>query len=571
MAKYYSFSQPGNVTNSLDGTLSDVDATNPLFNFDQEFFNKLHGVSPDELARSVPYISLHTVDLQGEIIEDLNVNFFFKTTDLSKLGQNIRYADRPTMSLKSLEVSTSLASGYLYYTDVNLTLRIHSPADLTRTTITSLIFPGMPHLLEYGWNSPNEFLNDSKERLLFQIVTYDLNIDETGQVDLVVRGKALNDNFNNVLVGDSGDLIQSEIINNSESDGIARNREKVEKYVEYLNNTKTSGGQQSNDYDLVRILAENYKKIENKARGTISTKFKEKLDQLGAAATDGIIPLHDLVYIMCNDTFDGLTSAWPRVGEFRFIYGDVNETIRGSTVPASLAEFPINLKKFFRLIKSEVQNGAHVITLQRFLNLVADNFIENEDIWKDQLSDSDSEFFNKPEIVINFSNRNGAGDAGIMECTFHDVKFGIPATTTQLPVQKASKSDAETAVVDSSSQPLPILRVGHANSFVKKLNMAQITDQAMKAVFIERAFRDRKDGPRSTKPAAANIAATSTTPLTLPLKGNLRVLGHPDWRPFRSLFLDVGIFLVDGVYKLMEVRHILSADGFDTDIVLMYN
>ncbi len=568
--KYYTFSD-AKTEKGLNGKIESVDQTNPIFNFEQSFFDKLQGVSTLELARSVPHVSVHTLDLNGEIIEDLNINFFFKTIDLNKLGQGIKHADRPVMSLKNIELKTSLASGYLYYTDVNLSIKIHSPAVLTQTTITSLIFPGMPHLLEYGWNSPNEFLNDSKERLMFQVVTYSLNIDETGQIELTVQGKALNDNFNNTLVGDVGNPIESEFINDSESGGIHHNKEKIQKYIDYLKEVQKSGGQQSHDYDLTREIATSYKSIEKIARGTISAKFREKKKQLKEHAKGGTIKLHDLIHTLCDETFSAMTNAWPRVSELRFIYGDINETIRNGMVPQSLSEFPIDLDRFDKMVKRETQRGQFVMTVQRLLNLLADEFIENEDIWKDALVDRVADIYNKPEIVINFSNRNGAGDKGVMEITFHDVKNGIPATTAQLPKGKAAEATAESAVVNSSSQPLPILRVGHANSFVKNLSMSQITNSSMKAVLIERMAKDRKITARSTKVQSKAIASVPTTPLTLPLRGSLRVVGHREWKPFRALYLSSGIFLVDGVYKIMEVSHNLSADGFTTDLVLMYN
>src|SRR5690606_14409595 len=132
-------------------------------------------------------------------------------------------------------------------------------------------------------------------------------------------------------------------------------------------------------------------------------------------------------------------------------------------------------------------------------------------------------------------------------------KHGIPPTIPNEPSKKASKAEGISQVVDSSGKPLPVLQVGHANSFIKKLSLTQISDSAMKAVLLERMARDRKYGPRSTK--SHEIRAGKVTPLTLPLKGDMVVLGHPSWKPFRSFYLDADIYLVDGVYKIMEVTH----------------
>ena len=332
--KYYTFSSDSVAAASkLEGPISDVDQKNPLFNFKPDFFEKLQNISAPELAQSVPFISLHTVDLNGEIIEDLNVSFFHKTADLEALSQGVRYTDRPIMSLNSLRIKTTLASGYLYYTDVILNIRIHAPNFLTQATITSLVLPGMPHLLEYGWNSPNEFLNQ-KERLLFQVVTYSLNFDESGQVELVVQGKALNDNFNNALVGDDGKLINSATINNEESDGIKQQLDKISEYIKYLKDTKQNSGQQANEYKLLKIQGEDYKNREKKARRTIAKKFRQNKTKLKKLENKGFVRLQDLIYTLCDGTFSALTDLWPRVSEFRFIYGDINESVRNDNIPS---------------------------------------------------------------------------------------------------------------------------------------------------------------------------------------------------------------------------------------------
>ena len=93
----------------------------------------------------------------------------------------------------------------------------------------------------------------------------------------------------------------------------------------------------------------------------------------------------------------------------------------------------------------------------------------------------------------------------------------------------------------------------------------------MRAVMIERSAKDRISSPRSTTVASDAIQASPTTPIVLPLRGSIGVLGHTEWKVFRSFYLEMGIFLVDGVYKIMEVSHTLKAGTFDTELVLMYN
>ena len=569
--KYYAFSAPTTTTGPIQ-ILKDKDPKNPIFNFDSDFFNNLQSVSTLELAQSTPYVSLHTVDLNGEIIDDLNVNFFHKTVDMEKLHAG-RFADRPAMSLNSVELKTTLASGYLYYTDVTLSLKIHSPYALTETTAMSLTLPGMPHRLQYGWNSPNEWLNKDKSSLLFQVVTYSLSVDETGQIELTVRGKALNETFNNILCGDDGSEIKSDTISNEEAGGINAKKAQIEAYAKYLQSAKKSTGKGVNDFSLVKKIAESYKNNENIARGPILKNFNKGLDDLSkkAAKNKGIVSLHDVVYSLCNKTFDKMQEMLPSVTEFRFIYGDINKTISGASIPPSLADFPINLKRFKGEIRSLVETGILVPTIQRLLNLLANSFVGNEEVWKNKLDNRSAGTYNAPEIVINFSNRGDAATGEVMEVTFHDAKYGIPATTTKQPDGPASLENIKQAIVAASEYTLPILQIGHAKSFVKGLTMDQVTSPSMKAVLIERMYKNRQATARSTKVASQNLQATPVKPITLPLRGGITVIGHSEWKVFRSLYLEMGIFLVDGVYKTMEVTHTLEPGKYDTDLVLWYN
>jgi hypothetical protein len=228
-------------------------------------------------------------------------------------------------------------------------------------------------------------------------------------------------------------------------------------------------------------------------------------------------------------------------------------------------------------LKEARGDGQTIMTVQCLLNLIARRFIENDTLWTDEMAakdkknaaKQDADYYNIPEIVINFTNERGPNNNGVMRVTFHDVKQGIPVTTTNWPDAKASQAEIRSAVVAQSG--LPILQLGHANSFVKSAALSQITNSALQAVLLERMAKNRVTTVRDSKPQSTDLRDVNTTPLTLPLRGNLSVIGHPEWKIFRSLYLEAGIFLVDGVYKIMEVAQKLSADGYTTDLVLMYN
>lgn len=572
--KYLAFNEIA----SLDVAGLPEDDQQGLFRFKADLFDKFHSVSALQRGSAVPYISLHSVNSKGEVIQDLNVDFFFKTIDYANMSQGNRYGERPVMSIKSVELKTSQppGSGYLYFTEVALDLKIHSPTALNDAQVMSLILPGMSHRLVYGWNSVgpngNEFLNE-KQELTFQVTTYDLNYDETGQVELLVRGMALNDEFNNTLVGDTGQTLRNDLVSDRGADGIARKKERNRVFEDHIENLKdTAGGPIS--AELIQEIALDYNSREKEARGKITAEIKTRRKTLEDTASDGNFTFHDVVRIMLGPTLEALSSdVWPDVDEFRIVYGDVNEKAQGGGIPNSLAEFPINVERFKSQVNDATRRGVFAFTVKQFLNMLVNNFLENDQLWdenRNQGSDPENPPpFNKPEIVVFFNNRVGDKGGRIMELLIHDVNFGLPVTTEAVTSGKVSEGERERLILGESGL-LP-LRLGHAQSFVKKVSLTQVRDNAMKTAMIVSMFQDRQDGPRSSKlPSQAN-KSIATNPLRLPVQGTIDVLGHVRWKPFKAFYLDAGTPLVTGVYKIMAVKSKLSADGFNTVLDIFPN
>jgi hypothetical protein len=556
------------ITNSIQ---NDGDSFNPLFNFDQSFISSLKSISELEMATAQPYVSLSLLDLSGRVIDNLNLSFFHKTLDMEEISSGKRFSDRPVMSLKDIIIETDLAGGYLYYTNVVLKLRIHRPEELANSTLIGLLFPGMPLSLKYGWNtsSPDSFLGQ-KENLLFSIKTYNITIDEAGQIDLTVEGMAFNERFNNVLVGDDGSAIDSSLISNEEFDGSNLNYSQVKMYIDYLDSVKSrSAG--SADTEIIRSLATSFRSAEVKARGRISTNFTTAIKKLLRSNKKNIkfnrrhkaistVTFHDVVYTLCNDTFNGLCSAFPSVENFRIIYGPFNTSTPRAN--ESLAQFPIDLATFKTEIKSFYDRGQTVPTLSLLLNMLVEKFVENEEYWKGLLGKDQD--WNHPDIVVNFFN-NGK----TLDLIFVDAKAGLPITTSRLPKGKAALKTIRDAVTAGTN--LPVIELASARSFIKKISFSQVSDQYMKAALIERMAQNRIAGPRSTVAFSEKLQAQPITPLTLPLQGSAEILGHPGWKPMRAFYLYTGIFVMDAVYKIQKVSHKLSAEGFSTNIDFMWH
>jgi hypothetical protein len=574
----YFYSAPATATAVSDGALKEKSSAevNTVLRFDNDFLNSLQSINPTDLGTAVPYISLKTINPDtGDLFEDLNVNYFFKAADMDAVFDKPKYGERPIMSLVSLEIKTDLPSGYIYYQNVTLRVKIHSPDFLRSAAAVALTIPGMPLVLEYGWNCPaNEFLNE-KAAVLFQVKTYNLSMDETGQIDLTVEGMALNETFTNVYVGDTGEDVGSDLVDGRQGDSVSNKKERLENAQRYLSRLRDNPG--SNDPKVLKDLATSVTSAENKIRGKISKSLNasvKKVRQIVTATAQSnkhkkdnqeVIQFHDLVWAFCHDTFKGMTDIFPGIDDFEVVYGNFNEKA-GQQKNKSIAEFPIKKRRFLNRLRKQREKGAFTPTVGIFLNDLVSEFLENSSYWTPLMADGEE--FDKPDIVINFTTRI-EGDKKILVLNFLDIHNGVPPTTSAIG-DRSEITEAEFEGL-ATENDIPIFKLGHANSFIKKITMTQIIDQYMKAALIERMARNRVESPRSVLTQSQSLQIKGATPLTLPLQGTASVLGHVKWLPFKTFFLSAGIFVVSGFYKIKSVRHMLSAEGFNTDIEFFYH
>jgi hypothetical protein len=550
-----------------------------VLRLDKKFISDLQALSTEQIAQSIPFVSLKTVNTDGKPIENITLSFFQKAVDFDNISNaTTRFSDRPIMSLKDLQLKTDLAGGYLYYTTVTLSLKIHSPYALLNGTLIALLIPGVPLILEYGRNGPVEVLNEH-EILLFAVRTYNLTIDQAGQIDLTIEGMAFNEKFGNVMVGD--EATKGVAVNDGT---VYDSLEKLKRHLEYLTNIAKQN--KPIDYNIPRDQAQSYMDIEERAKEKISEVFKKGLVNVeGHCKPRKIqrnkrdielgphIPFHDLFYLLCDVTLQNVSSLAIGASEFRVVYGMFNENA-GPFKNRSIADFPICYKTFTdKFIGKKVETGERVISIQALLNYIAENFIDNKGYWEQTLGATGEDFV-MPFPVYNFCNyRDNETNATVLVLQILDVNRNVPNTTGYYPSKEESlapENYVEEKLKKSPYSNLPIIRLGHAGSFIKTTSLTQILDEYMKATLIKRMYDAGASLINQTTQEERNIAKASD-PLVLPLQGTMEVLGHIKWRPFKCFYLDAGIYIVNGVYKIISVTHKLSHQGFSTSIEFMYN
>ncbi len=555
---------------------NETDVFNPLFNFDKAFGQKFGQIKPVDVGSSQPFISLKILDLAGNEKSNLNVNFFQKQINFNEINKEGRYTDRPLISLKSVEITTDQSSGYIYFTNVTINLKIHKKDDLADRAILGLLFPGCPLLMEYGWNSKDEWLNKSKQKLLLNVVSYDITLDESGQADLTVKCLAFNDILDNTIIGDlntlefSNDLVQKEELN-----GLFANYNALKSFLEYLEGLEKNGSKNVNDYSILAKSVKTYRNLQQKTEGKISKNFQDYLKKLSDKKLRGqldfgkkntkidVIALHDVVFTLCDETFNSMSGLIP-VAKFEVVYGALNDQCFGYS-GTSIADFPIDYNKFQQWIRQRSSEGQNTIYVKDLLNGLCREFVENEEFLR-QSSKSKGKPFQQPDIAINFIN---TGD--VLTLFIIDAKSGVPPTTNQIKDEKKlSLKDAQDKILNGTD--IPIITLGHANSFIKNVTFSRIDDAYMESVLIERSLNNSYYTPRSNILNDQLQGAQATqTPLTLPLQGTAKCIGHVGWMPFRAFYLSSGIFLIDAIYIIKKVTHTLSIEGFETQLEFFWH
>jgi hypothetical protein len=591
------------------------DARNPVYNFTQDFIEKFQQVTPARLAKAVPYISMCTLDSEGNVVTDFNVKFFIKPIDMDKVNSQARYSDRPEVSLQSIAISQDLAAGggTLGWTTVTMQFRVHKPDYITNNSLVSLLFSGLPMRIVYGWSStdPHDDFLGVNDVLLFNVKDYSLNFDVAGQALLTVNGLTHGDNFANVYVGDDAEEITPDDValaaadtpvTNQQQDNLFQQKAKIGQYVSYVSALNRSGSEGQRDVRVMDVMTQAYYDASDRASKKTRRQFALAMKRLAAKKVskpqyfkdvkqknkDGTISyaecvtLHDIVSILCGETIESLQgTVIPGNRDYRVVYGCFNENTGSDWAGKCLAEFPIHWRSFTALF-SDQSEMKPLPSLQWIFAKLIDNFLSDSDYWRSNLGKQEKsstksgrtvaqvpESMTLPSVSFNVSSHfaTAAGEPReIIQISFFDVNRNIPITQLKLRNVTIPMTEAQQINACIGDPPtIPVIRFGNANSLIKNVVMESFTDPAFKAFLMNRPGGAVASVRQSSIDGTSAPPSTEPTPF-IPFKGSMDVLGHIDWKPARFFYLASGIFFIDGVYKILRVNHQLDASGFKTHL-----
>lgn len=598
----------------LTETSQKSESSNPIFNFSQDFIDNLQKITPIDLASSVPFVSLSSVDEQGKVLINFNLELFQKPIDFSKMGSKERFSDRPTASLVELKIKSDTASGYIFFQDISIVIKVHKPDIALNSTLIALLFPGMPCEIEYGWRNSTIKSNDPQkphplnttEKLLFALKNYNINYNQDGQIDLTIDGTAFSERFNTTLLGDEGDKIselvdakaqgkqkyrlkQQDLADVLNKDGLTAQYNQISNYIDYLRNLKDNPDKTGvRDMDLVEGMLQSYQTILETARGKTKENFSKNVKQLEQYRQEGgqyqekkvkqqqifrggMITLHDLVSTLCEKTLDTFQKI-TKVEKMRVVYGLFHQEVgknQGKFSGQPIADFPIDLALFRQKIGEYIEEGKEVLTVEGLFDIIIREFLHDTGYWKKLESTDEGVAIPSMYLAVNNYVVNGKRQ---MDVALVDINRDVPPTSGLIKgTGKLSVGDFEKKLRDAG---IPVIKLGHGNSFIQNFKMDNISDQYIKSTLISRMAETSSTYTRSWIPPSLQngIEGSDTkTPLHLPLQGSMTVLGSVDWKPFRAMGLISGLFIIDGVYKIMSVQHTISNGNFTTTMDILYH
>jgi hypothetical protein len=451
------------------------------------------------------------------------------------------------------------------------------------------LYPGTPLLLEYGWNHPTNTFLGQKQKLLFSMVNYTINIDGAGQAILTVNGYAFNQ-YLDFLIGDDGKLDTTKgtdgtIEEKNKPNGFFSNYNNLKKFLDNLSDSQKNSTQNSNDYSQITGLAKSYTIVEKNVRGRISNNFSTYIGKLSkipqmknvnwydskkkAVKT---VAFHDVIVCLLEDTLKCMSALIPGTQSFEVIYGCFNEQCLDFS-NKTIANFPVDVDRLIRWTKEQGAKGKRSITIKELLDELGGSYLSNDEFIKGCSKPSKKAVFAQPTIVINLYNSyDPITKKTSLQLAILDAKFGIPMTTNQLlkiPGGKTTSDNAVQTILQGTS--IPTITLGHANSFIKDISFSMLGNPQMEAMLIERASRDSIPNLRDPVVFRKFIEGEATTPLSLPLQGRATMMGHPSWLPFRSFFMSSGIFFIDAIYTIQSVTHKLSNRTYETEITFLWH
>lgn len=530
----------------------------PQRNIAREGVADLYRITATEKARAVPYVKIWQVarDSNQPIGKSAVSTFFREPAQFGKSLGNVRYGERPDVSLESVNVKVSNPTGFILFREITLSVVVHRPDALFTAgsersrIISALVTPGSVFVLSYGWqggsgailatghnlgetiyytdpNDPREKLKrqdstlmfPARQSIRFSVTHYTFTIRPDGQIQLNIHGY------------EDGELqVRTAVFLDVPGDT-------VEKRIESL---------------MVR-LNETAKQEQNQEGDSFIT-LKGLLDVLVLKPL--VSSLHNLSYKSIDLNLGVMNGKLPVTNE---LYGGQDHHDQ------SLASFKFPLKEVKRIIDTIMPNQQ--ITIMNVIRAFMSQLM-TPDIYVNNAAGLSVSLPNV-QLKATYDVERGKASIWIIDLKRYLTRMnGGKFDEHDFHKQKAEirKKNIDQFLRSNS---LPLVTLGRGDSFIQDARFEVVIDENMKSAYIARQLKlDRQEFAGGKIPDKLSQDAIDTQWLIYrsSIHGDITMLGNFVFDTFRAMWIDFGIPVWDGLFDVLEKTDRITASEFMTTI-----
>ncbi len=514
----------------------------------------LESITPVELASCVPFIKIVQVDAKtGKPVEGREP-IAIDLVGGPRFGEtHEKFAERSLVSLKTLNVKSTLSYGTLQFFEIELSFRVHKPDILfnreSGISWKSLLEEGTSHSLEYGWTAdPRVVSNEIFNGLGFHDTETGLVVGSTKSVLFVVY------KYNATLLP-SGEV--DVIVSSIENGDLALRESRLGDHIP-LRRSDYWGG-----FDKKLKTSETSAWL-NGLRRMISILPKVEIKKIG-----NMIRLGDILDVMVASPVLSACKAFGYsgvdfyAGNFNLRAESQSKGYGGKDLSGkSIAEFLVPEDALIKSITDLLSVGKQV-QLLNFIKLIT-NLVNGENAWADPIKNDRQ----KPNVEVRTTTYKDKTEAHRLVLHIIDRIEGMTPflDNERIALDQQSREQIFKKLTDKN---VPILEFGRGKSVILGANFDMQIDPQMQAILIEGAFNDRKNRIQSANMSDVDSRSGKSLPRELIpfsiLEGEINMIGNFVLENLGAFWIDFfGASQISGMYRVLEKSDIIEPGKFRT-------
>jgi hypothetical protein len=538
------------IDSGVRGTFVRGPQVEPFTRSSQLPIESLEQISAVDMALSVPWLRIVPYDAETRRPKENSELLMTEMTAPRTFGQSVegRFLERPIASIRRLSVTNEQSYGTTFFSKFKLEIVVHRPAEAfaDSSVWTSLLFEGVPHLVEYGWTgrSENPLLSSglyddasglvvpAKKAHLVNFYKYSFNMTTAGEMEIDLDGISSGESvLRNVLLGD---VILEAVKREYTKDDVSAVERALQSAITNI---------------------------------PVVTLPSGKFHRLGDVFDSLVAPL-----VQRAATQAGYTDCRMYMGNFCHLVWRTKPDYGGEQLgDRSLGDFLLPSKEL-RAILGKLRDIGGQLTLMNFVGHVT-NIVNGRAAWLDRTDGRDQEI---PQISFAFTTfPNGGGVGLIMHAV--DEKRG---RLKFLPEDKFSASTLEGPAARSQifeklrARAVPIVRFGQANAYIKESSFNVVQDELLRSNLVERSEEELRSRTvkaiQSPKETKDQTAKRELSILLSVVEGELQMIGNFVFENFGVVWVDFpGIRQLSGPFVIKGRTDTIEPGTFTTSISIL--